>query len=227
MSYATVQSCTVHGVGAISVSVEVHIAGGLPSVSLVGLPQSAVRESKDRVRAAIQNAGFDFPLVRVTVNLAPADLPKQGGRFDLPIALGIMLAKGYLPPDSLNNFCVIGELGLSGELRSVSGVLPSALALRNSEVQLLCPEANAKEAAQSSSTNIVCAANLSDVIHGLRSSLPEPSANTRNRSLRHWSEPQKPLFAGVSSTPQIRSAGAGDLCRWWASSAYVGFAGHG
>jgi len=123
MAFATLQSCTLSGVEAVPITVEVHTAGGLPSVNLVGLPQSTVRESKDRVRAAIQNTGFEFPAVRVTVNLAPADLPKHGGRFDLPIALGIMLARGYLPKGCLDGYCVIGELSLNGELRPVNGVL--------------------------------------------------------------------------------------------------------
>jgi len=146
MAFATLQSCTLSGVDAVPITVEVHTAGGLPSVSLVGLPQSTVRESKDRVRAAIQNTGFEFPAVRVTVNLAPADFPKHGGRFDLPIALGIMLARGYLPSGCLDDYCVIGELSLNGELRPVNGVLPSALSLRESALQLLCPSENLSEA---------------------------------------------------------------------------------
>lgn len=167
MSYATVQSCTLSGVNAVPIIVEVHISGGLPSVSLVGLPQTAVRESKDRVRAAIQNAGFEFPQVRVTVNLAPADLPKQGGRFDLPIALGIMMARGYLPKNSLDNLCVVGELGLNGELRAVTGVLPSALSLRFTKQTLLCPADNLTEAMRSKHTYLIGACTLNDVVHGL------------------------------------------------------------
>lgn len=168
MSYATVHSCTLAGVNAVPIIVEVHISGGLPSVSLVGLPQSAVRESKDRVRAAIQNAGFEFPQVRVTVNLAPADLPKQGGRFDLPIALGIMMARGYVPENSLDNLCVVGELGLNGELRAVTGVLPSALSLRSTDKSLLCPADNLTEAMRSKRTHIIGARTLNDVVHGLK-----------------------------------------------------------
>ena len=167
MAFATVHSCTLSGVHAIPVTIEVHIAGGLPSVSLVGLPQTAVRESKDRVRAAIQNAGFEFPQVRVTVNLAPADLPKQGGRFDLPIALGIMLAKGYLPEGSLDNLCVVGELGLNGELRAINGVLPSALSLRASSQALLCPSDNLAEAMRSKQSKVIGADTLNDVVYGL------------------------------------------------------------
>ena len=167
MAFATVNSCTLSGVTAVPITVEVHTAGGLPSVSLVGLPQSAVRESKDRVRAAIQNTGFEFPAVRITVNLAPADLPKHGGRFDLPIALGIMLARGYLPAGCLDDYCVIGELGLNGEVRSVSGVLPSALSLSGTTKTLLCPSSNLSESMRSTHTKIVGASTLHDVACGL------------------------------------------------------------
>ncbi len=179
MTFATVKSCTLSGVNAVPVTVEVHTTGGLPSVSLVGLPQSAVRESKDRVRAAIQNTGFDFPQSRVTINLAPADLPKQGGRFDLPIALGVMLARGYLPAHCLDDFCVVGELGLNGEVRGVNGVLPSALALRQSDTRLLCPDENLLEAIRSEDTQIVGAGTLQAVVNGL--------INRRVQSGKHYS----------------------------------------
>src|SRR5690606_14636400 len=116
------------GVRAPAVRVEVHLGGGLPAMSIVGLPEAAVREAKDRVRAAIQCAQFEFPSRRITVNLAPADLPKDGGRFDLPIALGILAASGQIPLDDLHGYEFLGELGLTGELRAVDGVLPAALA---------------------------------------------------------------------------------------------------
>lgn len=167
MAYATVRSCTLSGITAVPITVEVHTAGGLPCVNVVGLPQSAVRESKDRVKAAIQNSGFEFPAVRVTVNLAPADLPKHGGRFDLPIALGIMLARGYLPSGCLDNYCVVGELGLNGEVRAISGTLPCALALQGTTTTLLCPSKNLTEAMRSDRTLITGADDLQSVITGL------------------------------------------------------------
>ncbi len=167
MAYATVRSCTLAGITAVPITVEVHTAGGLPFVNIVGLPQSAVRESKDRVKAAIQNSGFEFPAVRVTVNLAPVDLPKHGGRFDLPIALGIMLARGYLPAGCLDNYCVVGELGLNGEVRSIGGALPCALALQDTPTQLLCPSQNLNEAIRSDRTFITGADDLQSVITGL------------------------------------------------------------
>lgn len=202
MAFATVQSCTLSGVYAVPITVEVHTAGGLPSVSLVGLPQSTVRESKDRVRAAIQNTGFEFPAVRITVNLAPADLPKHGGRFDLPIALGIMLARGYIPADSLDGYCVIGELGLNGEVRSVSGVLPSALSLADSSLQLLCPDENLSEAMRSEHTHIVGAPSLHDVVCGLR----QGDANSPKGGVKRRVAPNAVRWMSASSTNGIETS---------------------
>ena len=127
-SLAMLSTRAVVGVDAVAVTVEVHLANGLPSFSTVGLPETAVKESKDRVRGAILNSGFEFPAKRITVNLAPADLPKSGGRFDLPIALGILLASGQLPGAKIEGAEFIGELALDGGLRKVPGVLPTALA---------------------------------------------------------------------------------------------------
>ena len=154
MAFATVSSCTLSGVDALPVAVEVHTSGGLPGTSIVGLPQSAVRESKDRVRAAIENIGLKWPQQKIIINLAPADLPKRGGRFDLPIALGVLVASGQLPEGCLDNLVVLGELGLNGEMRSVSGVLPTAYAYRNSEQSLYIPAINIAEALRSMGTRI-------------------------------------------------------------------------
>ena len=150
MGLALVHGRARAGVRAPAVKVEVHLAGGLPAMSIVGLPEAAVREAKDRVRAAIQCAQFEFPARRITVNLAPADLPKGGGRFDLPIALGILAASGQLPQESLRDYEFIGELGLTGELRPVDGVLPAALAAAQAGRRLVVPEANGAEAALAS-----------------------------------------------------------------------------
>ncbi|MET0082300.1 MAG: magnesium chelatase domain-containing protein, partial [Sedimenticola sp.] len=126
MPLAVVQSRAQSGIKALSVVVEVHLSNGLPALSIVGLPELAVRESKDRVRGALLNAHYEFPARRITINLAPADLPKEGGRFDLPIAIGILAASGQIPAQELDGYEFIGELALSGTLRPVSGVLPSA-----------------------------------------------------------------------------------------------------
>ncbi|PKM07633.1 MAG: hypothetical protein CVV15_09705, partial [Gammaproteobacteria bacterium HGW-Gammaproteobacteria-5] len=147
MSLALVHSRARVGVDAPHVRVEVHLAGGLPGMSIVGLPEAAVRESKDRVRAAIQCAQLEFPNRRVTVNLAPADLPKEGGRFDLPIALGILAASGQIPLGALAATECLGELALTGELRAVDGAVPAALAARAAGRSLILPPVSAAEAA--------------------------------------------------------------------------------
>lgn len=147
MNIATVFSRAITGVHAQPVTVEVHISNGLPQLSIVGMAETAVKESKDRVRSALINSQFTFPQQRITINLAPADLPKEGGRFDLPIALGILGASGQIPLTSLENKEFIGELGLSGELRSVRGVLPATLAATSANRELILPAVNADEAA--------------------------------------------------------------------------------
>ena len=146
MSLAIVQTRAQVGVGAPEVRAEVHLAGGLPGMSIVGLPETAVRESRDRVRAAIVNSGFTPPARRVTVSLAPADLPKDGGRFDLPIALGILVASGQVRADGLAAMEFVGELSLAGELQPVSGCLPALLAARRAGRTLVLPHGNAAEA---------------------------------------------------------------------------------
>ncbi|MES2819126.1 MAG: YifB family Mg chelatase-like AAA ATPase [Pseudomonadota bacterium] len=160
MSLAIVHSRAQVGVEAPAVTVEAHLANGLPSMTLVGLPETAVKESKDRVRSAILNAGFDFPPRRITLNLAPADLPKDGGRFDLAIALGILAASGQLPAEALQHIECLGELALSGALRPVRGVLPAALAARAAGRTLLVPRANAEEACLASGLTVLAADHL-------------------------------------------------------------------
>ena len=160
MAFATVRSCTLSGVNALPVSVEVHTSGGLPGMSLVGLPQSAVRESKDRVRAAIENINYKWPQQKIIVNLAPAELPKHGGRFDFPIALAILLATRQLPEGCADNLVVLGELGLDGELRSVSGILPTSYAFSSSSAALYIPLVNAAEALRSTTSCVHGAPHL-------------------------------------------------------------------
>ncbi len=157
---AIVHSRASIGVSAPSVTVEVHLSGGLPALTIVGLPETGVRESKERVRSALLNAGFEFPARRITINLAPADLPKEGGRFDLPIALGVLAASGQIPPESLNNYEFVGELSLDGALRPLKGVLPAVLAARKDNRVLLVPQANASEAALASRDDVLAAGHL-------------------------------------------------------------------
>lgn len=147
MGLAIIHSRASVGVEAPAVTVEVHISNGMPGFSLVGLPETTVKESKDRVRSAIINSRFEFPAKRITVNLAPADLPKEGGRFDLPIALGILVASEQLPESKVLSHEFIGELALSGELRTVKGVLPATLACDKASRALVVPHDNGEQAA--------------------------------------------------------------------------------
>ncbi|WP_428771914.1 YifB family Mg chelatase-like AAA ATPase [Vibrio sp.] len=147
MGLAIIHSRASVGVEAPAVTVEVHISNGMPGFTLVGLPETTVKEAKDRVRSAIINSRYEFPAKRITVNLAPADLPKEGGRFDLPIALGILAASEQLPEAKLHQYEFVGELALSGQLRPVKGVLPAALAANQSQRCLLVPEQNGDQAA--------------------------------------------------------------------------------
>ena len=165
--FAVVHTRASIGVSAPSVTVEVHLSGGLPALSIVGLPETGVRESRERVRSALLNAGFEFPARRITINLAPADLPKEGGRFDLPIALGILAASGQIPQESLAHYECLGELSLDGALRPLKGVLPAVLAARNEGRQLLIPQANANEAALASEGDVLPAAHLLTVCEHL------------------------------------------------------------
>ena len=146
MSVAVVLSRGLAGLDAPLVTVEVHLAGGLPAFNLVGLPDTEVKESRDRVRAALQNAQFEFPARKITVNLAPADLPKESGRFDLPIALGVLAATGQIPAAVLAQYEFAGELALTGALRPIRGALPMTLCAHRDGRAFVLPAASAREA---------------------------------------------------------------------------------
>ncbi|MCF7982590.1 MAG: YifB family Mg chelatase-like AAA ATPase [Pseudomonadales bacterium] len=147
MSLAITYARANLGIDAPLVTVETHLSNGLPSLSIVGLPEAAVKESKDRVRSAIINSQFEFPTRRITINLAPADLPKEGGRFDLAIALSILVASGQIPKSSIEQYEFLGELALTGQLRPIHGVLPAALQCTQQQRSLVVPFENAEEAA--------------------------------------------------------------------------------
>ncbi len=170
MSLAVVHSRAQFGLDAPEVTVEVHITGGLPALSIVGLPDTEVKESKERVRSAILNARFEFPPRRVTVNLAPADFPKEGGRFDLPIALGILAASGQISLEKLKDHEFVGELALTGGLRPVRGALPVALAARRSGRALILPASNANEAALACDVAVLPSNHLLEVTAHLNGS---------------------------------------------------------
>ncbi|HEU4620689.1 MAG TPA: YifB family Mg chelatase-like AAA ATPase [Burkholderiaceae bacterium] len=170
MSLAVVHSRTLIGLEAPAVTVEVHLANGLPALAIVGLPDAEVREAKDRVRAALQTAGFEFPARRITINLAPADLPKDSARLDLPIALGILAASNQVPVERLQEFEFLGELSLTGDLRATPGALAIALGIRRQgefKRKLVMPPQSAREAAFVADAPVYAAASLTEVCQAM------------------------------------------------------------
>ncbi len=170
MSLACVQSCALDGLNAPTVVVEAHMANGLPSFTLVGLPEAEVRESRERVRAALQTCHFEWPARRITVNLAPADIPKESGRFDLPIALAILAASGQIPVDAVSQHIFAGELSLTGELRDVRGALAMVAGAVQAQSEaspckpFVLPQNSAIEAARVSSATVYAASSLPQVV---------------------------------------------------------------
>jgi magnesium chelatase family protein len=179
MSVAVLYSRSLSGVHAPLVTVEVHLSGGLPAINIVGLPEAEVRESRDRVKAALQNAAFEFPQRKVTINLAPADVPKESARFDLPIAIGILAASGQVPAEALKEYEFAGELALTGELRPVRGAFAMALQSRADGRTFVLPAQSAQEAANVPTAQILGPKTLLEVVahlHG-REKLPFASVN--------------------------------------------------
>ena len=182
MSLATVMSRASVGIEAPPVQVEVHITGGLPRFAIVGLPEATVRESKDRVRSAIINSRFEFPRRRITVNLAPAELPKDGSRYDLPIAVGILAATGQLCHDRLHEHELIGELALDGALRRTGGSLPAALRVRDADRILVVPVGDAHEAELAAGARLFPARHLGEVHAQLTGETSPPPAAARREA---------------------------------------------
>ncbi|STX50616.1 ComM, competence-like protein [Legionella busanensis] len=192
MNLAFSKTRSALGIDARSVSVEVHLSNGLPSFTIVGLAQTAVKESKDRVRSAIINSHFEFPCRKITVNLAPADLPKAGSGFDLPIAIGILAASKQISNSRLSDYEFIGELALSGEIKAVHSIIPIVLAAMREQKTLIIPEANAKEAAITGYPHVYTATSLQEVCNHLCQDislkiLPERLVNLYNEAI-DWSD---------------------------------------
>jgi magnesium chelatase family protein len=176
VTFATILSRSQQGLDAPLVRVEVHVGSGLPAFSIVGLPETVVKESKDRVRAALANCGFELPAGHITVNLAPADLPKEGGRFDLPIAIGILVGSAQLPSGPFEGTELYGELSLGGDLHSIRGVLPTALQGKRAGHTQVFPAANLAEAALARHGRALGAAHLLEVCRYARGMQPLPEA---------------------------------------------------
>jgi len=204
MSLATIYTRSSSGISAPLVTVEAHLANGLPSLGIVGLPEAAVKESKDRVRSAIINCQFEFPAKRITINLAPADLPKEGGRFDLPIALSILAASGQIPDNDLINYEFLGELSLSGELRPIKGALPTAIACQYSKHVLCLPTQNQQEASLISNVEILGAPHLLAVCSHLRGQQELPLYVPKSHLTK--SSPNTPDFSDVHGQQHTKRA---------------------
>ncbi len=184
---AHVSTVAFEGTRIVPIDVQVQLSGGLPAFTVVGLPDKAVAESRERVRAAIHAIGLSLPPKRITVNLSPADITKEGSHFDLPIAIGLLMAMGVLPEDAVANYVALGELSLDGTLLPVAGILPSAIYAGGEDKGLICPEACGSEAAWSGLEMIVAAPHLLSLINHMKGSqqLPRPESKIASGTPRH------------------------------------------
>ncbi|MFN7276957.1 MAG: YifB family Mg chelatase-like AAA ATPase, partial [Betaproteobacteria bacterium] len=202
MGLAVLRSRALAGMSAPQVDVEVHVSGGLPNFTIVGLPETEVKEARDRVRAALKNCRFEFPAGRITVNLAPADLPKDSGRFDLPIALGILAASGQMRREQLDGYEFAGELALTGMLRPVRGALAMAFGVHAQGHAFVLPAASAAEAALVEDATVFGAASLLEVCaHFDGHALPRAQAGGA-----HADPPTYPDLRDVKGQLQARRA---------------------
>lgn len=216
MSLATIQSRALLGVDALEVTVETHLSNGLPAFAIVGLPETAVKESKERVRSAIINSGLEFPTRRITVNLAPADLPKAGGRYDLAIALSILIASGQLERGTLQNMEVLGELALDGSVRAVHGIVCAILAAKKQGNKILLPAANREELVLVAYEHSYSASSLSELFQALTRGMPTPEFPRRAKS-SSWEARSQDNFGEIKGQTfakravQIAAAGGHNL----------------
>lgn len=183
---ARVNTVSFQGIDVRPIDVQVQISSGLPAFTIVGLPDKAVAESKERVRGALHALGLSLPAKHLTVNLAPADLSKEGSHFDLPIALGLLAAMEVIPKDSLQDFLVLGELSLDASIRPVTGILPAAMHASANDNRLICPEDCGGEAAWAGGLDILAPRDLLQLINHIKGTqvLSPPSAKLGNETLR-------------------------------------------
>src|SRR5438128_665284 len=202
---ASLRTAAVFGVDACPVHVEVDVSFGLPLFTMVGLPDTSVRESRERVRLAIRNSGFEYPPYRITVNLSPADVRKAGAAFDLPIALGILAATGVVERRQIEDRVVLGELSLDGSIQMTRGVLPiAAAARRDGLVGMLLPAANAREAAIVSGLDVMAVSSLADAVRALNDPAGFRSAHASVPPYPHPSAlPAPPALPASPAVPDL------------------------
>ena len=204
---AKVLSSTLLGVDAWIIEVEVDLANGLPTFTTVGLPDASIRESRDRVKAAMVNSGFPFPLKRITVNLAPAHLRKEGTAFDLPIALGLLQASGYIQSDQLHEYLVVGELSLDGRVKAIAGAMPMALALRQAGLKgMIVPAENAAEAAVIEDVPVFGVATLAQAIGFFNGTETIPQTRCEVQALFQQQAVYHEDFADVKGQQHVKRA---------------------
>ncbi|WP_118987502.1 YifB family Mg chelatase-like AAA ATPase [Photorhabdus sp. CRCIA-P01] len=214
MALAVIYTRATIGIHAPIVTVEAHISNGLPGLTLVGLPETAVKEARDRVRSALINSGFTYPPKRITVNLAPADLPKEGGRYDLPIAIAILAASEQIPADKLNRYEFLGELALSGGLRRVNGAIPAALSAGDAGRQLILSTENGTELAILSQDATLMAEHLLHICHFLQGEKQLLTTTIRHEFSTEQSQPDLQDIIGqeqAKRTLEIAAAGGHNL----------------
>jgi magnesium chelatase family protein len=207
---STVESRAPLGLAAPLVRVEVHLGRGLPAFALVGLPETVVRESRERVRSAILNSGYEFPSGRLTVNLSPADLPKEGGRFDLPIAVGILVASSQLPVQSVRGRELYGELALGGELRRTPKLLPALVAGTRTDHELIVPAANHWDASWVAGPHVKLGRDLKEVCEALAGAVPLRCAERMTRHAEGAAQDVAHVRGQFMAKRALEIAAAGD-----------------
>ena len=202
---AIVNSVSVFGMEAYDIKVEVDVSNGLPAFDIVGLPDASVREAKERVRTAIKNSGFEFPIKRITVNLAPANIKKEGALFDLPVAIGILAATSQIELSTINNKVFVGELSLDGSVRPVLGVLAMAILIKQAGLELYVPSANSYEAALAGNHFVFGIANLHEAVKAITNEKPI-SACKADRESMFLSSKEDIDFADVKGQAWVKRA---------------------
>ena len=204
---AKINSAALYGIDALRVEVEIDLASGLPQLATVGLPEGAVKESKDRIRAAVKNCGYTFPAKRITINLAPADIKKEGSAYDLPMAVGILAAEGLIQKNLLDDYFLIGELSLDGSIKPVRGALPIAMAAKKEKYKgLILPETNASEAAVVREIEVLGVQNLPQVVEFLNGMQAVAAAHVNLEDLFHQHSQYDSDFNDVKGQQHVKRA---------------------